>query len=240
MSKSLGVLYTVFNEKNAVDFSIKKLKEVYPDIPVYLVSDGGHDFSYLENEYTNIKANMDVDTMGATFKITDKNFKEEVHQKSMKKCSLAVLERLDKCIEYCNTDYILMMDPDTLVRGELNIPDGAKLLGSRINKGFPDKFKKTLTKVPGGISINHWGATPAIFEVESFKKAYSVLKDNMDVYDELCMSFYAMYAHDVLLPTLYALIGIEETFNPNIVECSRNKNWKKTTHPLVHQFKEYY
>ena len=42
------------------------------------------------------------------------------------------------------------------------------------------------------------------------------------------------------LPLIFALVGEEETFNPDIVECNRNPNWRNTTQPLVHQFKEFY
>tara|TARA_R110000868_G_scaffold409778_1_gene696007 strand:- start:2257 stop:2976 length:720 start_codon:yes stop_codon:yes gene_type:complete len=236
----LGIFYSCYNEVNAVDYSINKLKEIYPDNPVYVVSDGGEDFSYLESKYSNIKTVMGVDTMGSTFKITDQNFREDNHQENIKKCALAVLNRLKSAIGYCKTDYILMMDPDALVIGELNIPDNVKLLGSRINIGLPNEYKDILTSVDGAKVINSWGATPAIFEVKSFLKAYNFIINNGEILDRLCQSFYAIYAHDVLLPTIYALIGLEEEFNPDIVECNRNPKWVKTNKPLVHQFKKYY
>ncbi len=62
----------------------------------------------------------------------------------------------------------------------------------------------------------------------------------MYILDELTSSFYAIYAHDVLLPILFALVGEEETFNPDIIECQRDKNWMFRTNPLVHQFREFY
>ena len=49
-----------------------------------------------------------------------------------------------------------------------------------------------------------------------------------------------MYAHDLLLPTLFALVGEEETFNPEIIECNRDPNWRSKPNPLVHQFKDFY
>ena len=39
---------------------------------------------------------------------------------------------------------------------------------------------------------------------------------------------------------LFSLIGYEEEYNSEIVECTRNSNWKNTQHPLVHQFREFY
>jgi hypothetical protein len=237
MSK-LGIFYTCFDEKKAIEYSLYELKKIYPESKIYLVSEG-IDFSYLENLFENLKSSKEEDTMSATFKITDINFIEEEHQMNIKKCTLATLDRLERAIEYCNSEYILMMDPDSLVRGILNIPDGVKLLGSRVNSGFPQKLKDALAK-SGAKVINNWGATPAIFHSNTFLKALNYLRENTYLLDEFTKSFYAIYAHDVLLPILFALVGEEETFNPDIIECQRDKNWKLRTNPLVHQFREFY
>ena len=238
--KELGVFFSCFREVEAVKYSIKIIREIYPHIPIYLISDGGADFSFLEKEYSRVYTSLEADTMSDTFKITDQNFKEDRHQKAIKNCALAILNRLENSIAFLKTPYILMMDPDTLVRGKLHIPPDAKLLGSRINHNFPIEYRRILEKVPHAKVINSWGATPALFEVESFLQACKFLQNNMNIFDELCKSFYAIYAHDVLLPTIYALIGIEETFNPDIVECLRKPGWEKTSKPLVHQFRKYY
>jgi hypothetical protein len=133
-----------------------------------------------------------------------------------------------------------MLDPDALIRGKLSIPYGSKLLGSRINRGFPRNFRKIMRSFPGGISINHWGATPAIFEVKTFLRAKDNLLENWHVFEELRRHFHALYAHDVILPVIFGLIGIREEFNPDITECLRDKNWKLNKKPLVHQFRDYY
>lgn len=235
---TLGFFFSCYNEKNAIDNSIKELRTHYPNSPIYLVSDGGIDFSYLTNIYNNIFVSLEEDTMSDTFKITDTNFKESIHQTSIKKCALAIIDRLKRAIEYCNTDYIVMMDPDALVRGKLNIPSGAKLLGSRVNRGFPQGLKNILSSIDGAKVIDCWGATPAIFESKSFTVAAS--KFTEDILDRLSLEFYALYAHDVLLPILFSLIGEEEVFNPDITECNRDPFWRNNNKPLVHQYKEFY
>ena len=86
-------------------------------------------------------------------------------------------------------------------------------------------------------------ASPCVFHVQTFLKAlekFRYLDTTQNLLDRLCEEFYALYAHDVLFPTLFALIGEEETFNSDVVECTRNANWRSTNHPLVHQFREYY
>jgi hypothetical protein len=241
---SLGFFYSCYTEKKAVEYSLSELRKNYPDSPIYLVSDGGLDFSYLKENDDNLFVSLEEDTMSATFKITGDqvtgNFREEKNQIAIKKCALAVLDRLERAIEYCKTDYILMLDPDALVRGKLTIPEGVKLLGSRINSGLPEGFKKVLSSVGKSMIIDCWGATPAIFETKTFLKALNVLKSDITILDRLSMEYYAMFAHDLLLPTLFALVGEEETFNPEIIECNRDPNWQSKPNPLVHQFKVYY
>ena len=236
----IGFFYTVFNEVEAVNFSIGTLKENYPNSRIYLVSDGGVDFSFLESKYTNLKTMLEQDTMSKTFEINKNNFQALEYQLVTEVCVKALLDRLTKAIEHLGTDYVVMLDPDALIRGKLSIPYGSKLLGSRVNRGFPRNFRKIMRNFPGGISINHWGATPAIFEVKTFLMGKENLLKNWHIFDELRRHFHALYAHDVILPVIFGLIGIREEFNPDITECLRDKNWKFNNKPLVHQFRDYY
>ena len=236
----LGFFFSCYKENRAVEYSLSELRKYYPDNPIYLVSDGGLNFKYLESSFENIKVSLESDTMSATFSITRENYLKEVHQQTNRVAAWAVLDRLERAIEYCQSEYILMMDPDALIRGKLNIPRGVKLLGSRVNKGFPKGFKNLLSRIEGATVIDCWGATPGIFHVKTFKKSLGMLRETPEVLDMFIKEFHAIYAHDVLLPLMFALVGEEETFNPDIVECNRNPNWRNTAQPLVHQFKEFY
>lgn len=246
---SLGFFFTCYKEKKAVEYSLSELVKHYPDSPIYLVSDGGEDFSYLKLKFKHLKTTLEEDTMTETFKITAGrsgcdgvvgNFQQKHYQDVIQKCALAVLNRLENAINYCQTDYILMMDPDTLVRGKLTIPQGVKLLGSRINTGLPQGLKNILRKIENATIIDCWGATPAIFETKTFMKSWEMFKHTPELLDMMSKEFYAIYAHDVLLPIIFALVGEEETYNPDIIECSRNPFWEICPNPLVHQFKRYY
>lgn len=236
----LGFFFSCYTENMAVENSIAELRKYYPDNSIYLVSDGGSDFTYLKDQYDNLEVSLEEDTMSDTFKVTDKNWREPEHQNTIKKATYAVLNRLERAIDYCKADYILMMDPDALVRGHLNIPEGVKLLGSRVNKGFPNGIKDVLSRIEGAKVIDCWGATPAIFETKTFMESWENVKETPEVIDLLINEFYAIYAHDVLLPLIFALVGEEETFNPDIIECSRDSGWRSKSNPLVHQYKEFY
>jgi hypothetical protein len=43
-----------------------------------------------------------------------------------------------------------------------------------------------------------------------------------------------------MFAVLFALIGIPETFNSEIIECFRDSNWQIKNNPLVHQFRAKY
>jgi len=238
MAEKLGFFYSCHKEKRAVDKSIQELRKHYPTAPIYLVSDGGLDYSYLTQKYNNIFVSLEEDTMSDTFKVTDQNFKELIHQNTIQSCTLAIIDRLKRAIDYCNTEYMLMMDPDAFVRGPLHIPEGVKLLGSKINTGLPQGMKDVLAHIDGAKVINCWGATPAIFETKTFIKGVKKLTNTH--LNNLSNEFYAIYAHDVLLPTIFALVGEEEVLNPDITECNRDYDWRTNNKPLVHQFKENY
>ena len=241
MKHALGVFFTCFNELEATRYSLNILKQVYPTIPVYLVYEGDVDFHVLESEISHIVTNKVEDTMSDVFRIQAYNFQTPNQHAAIKRAALAVINRLTSAIEYLQSEYILMMDPDAIVRGVLHIPEGAGLFGCRMNCNPPLLANmNAVLKKYGGIEVKAWGATPAIFNVKKFKKATEILNSHPALMDELCGSFYAIFAHDILMAILFSLIGEEETFNPDIIQIGNNPNWQQTNCPLVHQFREYY
>jgi hypothetical protein len=183
---------------------------------------------------------MCEDTMSDTFKITNQNFLEERHFLANKRAASAVLDRLLKAINFCKTEYLISLDPDTLVRGKLNIPDGAGLLGSLVNQDISQiSDLNNLLSSLGGTPLKGWGAAPAIFNVEKFNKGLSILKQK-GLLDSLCKTFYAIYAHDLLIPIVFSMINETESQNPDIAECQRYSGWRSSSHSLLHQFKEFY
>tara|TARA_Y100000356_G_scaffold135241_1_gene147623 strand:+ start:2353 stop:3150 length:798 start_codon:yes stop_codon:yes gene_type:complete len=246
MTHSFGFFYTCFNEKEAIDYSIKILRKNYSDSPIYLFSED-LDFGYLEDEYDNLKTSIEEDTLSPLLNMDGDYhlgiYRQEKYQKLIKRSAWAILNRLDIAIKYFNTDYVVMCDPDTLVRGKLTIPNNAKILGSKVNSLPPEfkKFQQVLKSLGSHVHIiDSWGATPAVFEVKTFLKGLNILKSDMSIFDRLSMEYPHVYAHDLLIPIVFSLVGEEEVFNPDIIECFRDPNWRFKPNPLVHQFKDYY
>ena len=243
MKKKLdfGVFYTCYKEKESVEYSLNVLYQIYPEIPVYLVSDGGSDYTDFEEKWPTLKCTMAFDSRGFVPKIPDDNFREEYWQKLIHTSIFEFLERVKDSFEYTNKDYILVMEPDVLVRGELSIPENAKLLGSKVNpKIKKEEQLNNYLKNNGGIEIHGYGATPAIIERTSFFEVYDMVKNNNQIIYDLSLIDQTLANYDVLLPVLFALKGYEEEINDEIVECLRNPHWESSGKPLVHQFRVFY
>jgi hypothetical protein len=240
-----GVFYTCYTEKKAVEYSLEVLFSIYPDVPVYLISDGGSDYSDSEKRFrntgNNLKCFLENDSRGQipSFAHRSDFYTEEV-QKLVFSSVKTFLDRTKRAIEFCNKEYLLVMEPDVLVRGKISNADKHKLLGSRINVGMSNEIRQVVNSFPGSIDVNNWGATPAIFECKSFLLIHDLISNNDELLKQLCISDRRFANYDFMFAVLFALIGIPETFNSEIIECFRDSNWQIKNNPLVHQFRAKY
>jgi len=238
---NFGVFFTCYTEVAAVEYAINTLKTIYPDCPVYLVSDGGADYSFLKQKHSNIETLREYDSRGFIPTITKETYRTKDLQAKIKDSVSTFMDRVNRAIDYCQRDVMLIMEPDVLVRNKLMyFPEHAHLLGSRINEGLSYDLRKVVTSIPGSIDVNHWGATPALFRSDTYKIIHGLIQNDPGLLARLTESDERLANYDVLLSVLFALVGKEEVFNPEIVECLRTPFWRESWHPLVHQFREKY
>jgi hypothetical protein len=234
---NLGVFFTCYTELEAVEYSIDLLETVYPDIPVYIVSDGGSDYSFISEKYKNIRTSIESDSRGILTNLTGK--KEDLEK--VIDSIFIFMRRIKESIDFCGTEYLLIMEPDILVRGELNIPEGSVLLGSKINPYlYKENEINTILKKYGGDDVSGYGCTPVILRCDSFLEIYDFVMENPKFISEISEMSLQVSSYDVLLPVLFALKGHKEQFNPDIIECLRDPDWSEKQNPLVHQFRKYY
>ena len=78
---TVGFIYNcVYKQRKSFEYGLRSIRNLYPDSPIYIVSDGGYDYQYLEDEIGNLKFEMGVDTMGPYKKVDFYNFTQEEHQ----------------------------------------------------------------------------------------------------------------------------------------------------------------
>jgi len=248
---TVGFIYNcVYKQRKAFEYGLRSIRQYYPDSPIYIVSDGGYDYSYLEKDIDNLKCVMEEDTMGPYKKVTFDNFTEDIHQKSIKNNIAATVKRVGEGIEYCgNPDWIFMTEPDVLLRGKFSVPTNGKILGTRINDAsLPPtirldqwiEFNKILCEIDTSIPMFRWGAVPPIFHTESYLKGIEIYKDNFDILDNITKVLYGVNCYDIIIPFFFSLIGEPEVFNSEIIECLRDPSWKTSSHPILHQWREMY
>lgn len=237
----IGIMMSCFDEVEAVAYAIQEVRKFYPENKIYIFNESKEDYSFLLEKFNNLKIKNDKDTMSFYYQydISQVYLIPEFQQK-IQEALLTFLDRVKQTIEYSNSEYILLMDPDVLVRGQLTIPSNINLLGSLRNKGVPTSTKNILSQVEGSVIIDEWGATPGIFRAKTFEKAYDKLFSIPNLLDKLTTSWSAFYAHDVIIPIIFALIGEREHLNLDFTECNTDYDWKTNGKKLVHHYKKYY
>jgi len=234
----LGFMVTCYDEVNAIDIAMTSLRHYYPEEGITIFCEGHSDsFEYIRDKH-KAKVLQSSDTQSSLLKLSDDNYTSEDFAK-VKTAMSVLLSRISLACTWNNCEYLLLHCPDTLIRGKINIPEGAGLLGSRVNPYFIPRINNVLLKY-GGVQVSDFGAVPAIFNVSDFRKADQIVKNNPTILKELAEASCYSFSHDIFMAILFSLIGKREEYNPQIVECGRNPNWIDTDCPIVHQFRTFY
>lgn len=233
-------MITGHNEELAIRKCLESIRKHYPDSVVNVFLDGGSAKSARRLGNTNTSIMVVPDTLSATFAVTTENFRDANHQSVIMSSVSATLERLEYCLGHTSSRLLLMLDPDTKIRGHLAMPRGAALAGSLVNNHLPIEYSDYIRAYTSGFTFTRWGATPGLMSTSAARKAVAAVKANPNYLEDLSRIFYAVYAHDLLLPTIFALIHEPEVHNPQLTECRRSRMWRFNRRPLVHQYRRYY
>jgi len=152
---SFAVHLQCFKQPRATFEALKSLRQYYPDVPVHLISDGGHDFSgiakHFHCDYTH--ANQNVSRPG---------FRQPFEW----------IKRLRKTCEMYRTAWIIMMEDDVRVRDRISKNPDAHIAGPS-GPEFTAAAKAFLLRKHPGLEINGYnGCGGCIFHRVSFLHAY--------------------------------------------------------------------
>jgi len=234
----LGVFYICYKEQAAVEYSLKEFRKFYPKNSIYLVSDNGLDFSYLKEKFGNIETIKETMEVVGIAKDVDQYIREHSGEIDLfMGISLEFLRRLKNGCDFCKTEYMILMEPDVLVRGQLH-PFDADLVGPTVNV-MPEIIQEYII-TNGGKNNGTWGPAGGMMKTSSFYEVYNKLMNDLDKFSEGLKLDPRMICYDYLLAFLFSLFGYTYTDNPDQTECIRNPNWKNSGHPLLHQYRELY
>ena len=112
---TLGVFHQVYTRPKATEEAIKSFRQFHPDNPYVLICDGGKSFHRIAKKYNCLYVHQE-DNLG---------YRDHTHESGIygmtKVEVLEWLRRFRLACTLCNTDHILMMEDDILIRNEIHL-----------------------------------------------------------------------------------------------------------------------
>tara|TARA_R100000005_G_C4998229_1_gene204926 strand:- start:2361 stop:3092 length:732 start_codon:yes stop_codon:yes gene_type:complete len=243
MSKKVqfGCYYAAYKNEKATRFVLENFRKHFPENPILLISDGGDDFSHLAKEF-----NCGYEHVHNIFEP-----KEDMY------CSTRMLEywrRLKLSTDYCNKEYLMILEDDVYIRNYFEINRHFNLCGSRKGCQFSSLIKKELRDITHR-NIDIYGMCGgSFFNVEIFNKIYhEVILDIKNNHDEKIKNkednkkdpkrglvrWSSLGSTDSNITYHFCKRGYFYEPNPWMIETGE-ANWRNSEHPIVHDYKEKY
>ena len=221
--KTFAAYHQCFDNKKATDFSIGEFRKHNPDIPYYLISDAGIDFSDIAMKYNCYYVYDEVNT--------GMNYLSAEHAKIL-------YNRLVDCFNHFKTDYVLLMEDDVLCRGSIQIEGDFNLAMSYVPGNKVYLYDKIVEKYNSNPNVDWYGATGgSILNKNLFTEEKNIQKVQQFIDEDYDQKIGSM---DQFITTLYLVCGYECLVNGLLGETHRTLNWKESNLPLIHCFKEMY
>jgi hypothetical protein len=221
---TIGAYLQVYKNNNKVDFVLSKFREIYPDAPIYLVSDAGDDFTELSKKYNCFYEHATLNT-GVS------------HIGFNKEQTLTWLLRFYNACKYVNTDHIIYLEDDVLVRRPIQINPEWNIAGVLINEIPACIVEYLRTKHNAVFNTTLYGACGGtIYKCSELIKIYdnmvSFINSDFDVfYRDLGVHFGFL---DMFMPIFFMMNGYRYEQNTELIESHRNSSWRHSHHSIVH------
>lgn len=223
MSKTFAAYHQCYKNKKATEFAISEFRTHNPDVPYYLISDNGDDFSDLAEKYNCHYVFDEVNT--------GMNYLPPEHAK-------VLYERLVDCFNVFRTDYVLLMEDDVLCRGKINIEDDFNLAMSYVPGNKVYLYDKIVEKYNSNPNVDWYGATGgSILNKNLFTIEENISKVNQFIEEDHDP---VMGSMDQFITTLYLVCGYDCSVNNLLGETHRIPNWQQSDLPLIHCYKDMY
>ena len=217
----IGAYYQCYRDKYATYMALQSFRKYYIDAPVYLVSDGGDDFSNIAKYF-----NCDYDRkkrMGNGTTTRGNNITEWFNRLA------------ETCNKYKDVDWIIILEDDVYTRGKIKHLPPAPLAGP-CTMPFTDKAIAAIRKLHPHIKINGYsGCGGSIFHRETFLKCINNMYDPKWA-NQLDSRIH--YDSDASLTFLFLYNGYENELWLDQSELSRG--YGNPNAAFDHQYKKHY
>lgn len=221
--KTLGAYHRTYYNGVAFKKAFEEFRRFFPTSPYVIISDNGDDFSEYVNEHTFfIKSNIRLWGTGPNAQYGD-NFEQWENFYNM----------IKKSCELCNTDYIISMEDDVLIKNKFEIDFDFDHCGPCYLAKLPDHTVSFIEKKLNKTLLNtHYGLSGgAMFNRKKFidnfdKIIYNLKKYHLDYSNNL--KEIITLVGDGNFTTNLNLIGLDYVCNPWLGK------------EIIHPFKKYY
>lgn len=223
MNKTFAAYHQCYRNKKATEFAIRQFREHNPDVPYYLISDNGDDFSDIAEKYDCYFV-LDENNTGM-------NYLPAEHAKIL-------YQRLVDCFNHFKTDYVLLMEDDVLCRGKLLIEDDFNLAMSYVPGNKVYLYDTIVEKYNPNPNVDWYGATGGSF----LNKNIFTVKENKEKILHFIENDHIpeIGSMDQFITTLYLICGYDCSVNNLLGETHRTPNWQESDLPLIHCYKDMY
>lgn len=232
--KSLGAYYQAYRNRRATDFVLTKFRESFPLSPVLLISDGGDDFDDLALKHRtsyaklhNIFGEGNVDSYYDSARVIE----------SWRRHKMAV--------ENAQTDYIMILEDDTLVQRRFELGDFDSK-GVMVGNYLPQVAIDEIQACQGQVGNGQYGLCGgSVYKSKVLLSSYESTVDYTNrCHDQMYFNCPPEHRNRIVCAIDCNLVfhfnrcGFSYSKAEWLGEVSRQSNWRD--YPVVHQYKEHY
>lgn len=206
MNPTVGFYYNCYKNRYATENILKQLRLVYPNEPVYLLSDHGDDFSDIAATYNCYYKYSPIQILGGRVINGVKHmcFTDE-------SCAKAFINEITAAINYCNTDYIISMEDDVFIHDKIQLfPEHA---GGDVNVNYYSVMVSDFNPIRTyyhNIKFDYWNlGGGSILHCKTILECfYNTPFEEIRRFDYLCIyPFELWHTNDILLNYILMING---------------------------------
>ena len=119
-NSKIGFYFNCYKNRYATDKILENTRRIYPDNPIFLMSDKGDDFSDIAVKYKCKYYYSNINILGGCEFVHNGKKSYRMGFSGEKEAKL-YLQYILKAIEYCNTEYLILLEDDVYINDKVKV-----------------------------------------------------------------------------------------------------------------------
>ena len=227
---NVGFYYNCYKNRFATENILNQTRTVYPNNPIFLICDNGDDLSDLAVKYNCKYYYSPINILGG--RVVNNKL---CHCFTNEECAKQFLNCILMAIEYCNTDYLILLEDDVFITDIVTqFPTHS---GGNLNKNYYkhqmiNNDDSPLYKKYPNMKFNYWNlGGGSIIKSDIIKQCIENIDfEEIKEFDSICKTeFQLWHSNDLILSYLLMISGYT------------TEAWTNTTKSnIIHPYKEFY